>query len=146
VKCYIVQHGQATSKEENPVRPLSEQGIYDIQCLSRILQQKHIQPAHIFHSDKERAIQTATIIADILGLSDNLKQIEGIAPMDDAHEFALKIKPFADDVLLISHMPFVQRLCDELLGDKRSRDMEFVPGKCVCFEIDRGRAELLWQS
>lgn len=117
-----------------------------MQCLARTLQQEHIQPAHIFHSGKERALQTATIIADTIGLSENIKQAEGISPMDDANEFALKIKPFADDVLIASHMPFVQRLCDALLGDKKKQDMEFVPGKCVCIEIDRGNAELVWQS
>lgn len=146
MKCYIVQHGLATSKEENPQRPLSERGVYDIRCLARALQQQHTDLTHIYHSGKERSLQTAMIIADALNLSEHIKQIDGIGPVSDAELFARKIKTYADDLLVASHMPFVQNLCDALLGEKRKQEFSFAPGKLVCLEIERGWAELLWQS
>lgn len=144
MKLYIVQHGNAATKQENPLRPLTEQGIYDIQQLAEELDDRGITPGHIFHSGKERAAQTATIIADQLGRSSLVKQVDGITPNDAVDAFASYIKPFADDVLVVSHMPFVQNLCIELLGDNGLGSFEFEPGKIVCIDIEEYRPILEW--
>lgn len=144
VKLYIVQHGQASSKLENPLRPLTEQGIYDVKQLAKELHARSIEPAHIFHSGKERAHQTADLIAEALGSTDRVKQMDGLAPNDDATAFASYIKPYADDVLIASHMPFVNALCDALLGDDGVGDFEFAPGRVVCIDIEEYKPTLQW--
>ena len=146
MKCFIVQHGHAVSKEENPQRPLSEQGINDIRHLARSLKQQRADPAHILHSGKARAAQTAAIIAETLDRAECVQQLDGIGPMSDAEVFAHNVKQYAGDVLIASHMPFVQNLCDALLGDVHKQQFEFKPGKLVCLELDANRAAVVWQS
>ncbi len=144
MKCYIVQHGDALSKEDNPDRPLSEDGRDDIQALARKLQHLGIQPKRIYHSGKLRAQQTADIIAARLGCQQAVQALEGIGPNDDAAGFAAKLKNISVDVLIASHMPFVQKLCNALLGDD-AIDFHFSPGKLVCLDIREGNASLDWQ-
>ena len=144
MKLYIVQHGQAATKQENPLRPLTEQGIYDIQQLATELDARGIAPQHVFHSGKERAQQTAQIIASEIGKASVCKQVDGVAPNDDAAAFASYIKPFADDVLIVSHLPFVQNLCDALLGEGGLDDFEFSPGRLVCIDIEGHQPKLGW--
>ncbi len=144
MKCYIVQHGDALSKEENPDRPLSEDGRNDILVLARQLQHLDIQPQRIYHSGKLRAQQTADIIAEKLGCQQVVQVLEGIGPNDDAAGFAARLKKVSADVLIASHMPFVQKLCNALLGDD-AVDFHFSPGKLVCLDITDGSASLDWQ-
>ena len=144
MKCYIVQHGDALSKEENPERPLSEQGRDDIQVLARQLRQLDIHPQRIYHSGKLRAQQTAEIIAARLECEQAVQALDGVGPNDDAAGFAVKLKKVSADVLIASHMPFVQKLCNALLGDD-TVDFHFSPGKLVCLDITEGNASLDWQ-
>ncbi len=37
MKVYLVQHGEAESKEVNPQRPLTEQGMRDVQRIAEAL-------------------------------------------------------------------------------------------------------------
>ena len=36
MKLYLVQHGEAVSKQDDPERPLSEQGLQDVQAMAEI--------------------------------------------------------------------------------------------------------------
>ncbi len=144
MKCYIAQHGDALSKEDNPGRPLSEDGRDDIHALARQLQHLGIQPKRIYHSGKLRAQQTADIIADRLGCQQMVQALEGIGPNDDAAGFAAKLKKVSVDVLIVSHMPFVQKLCNALLGNE-AVDFHFSPGKLVCLDITDGKVGLDWR-
>jgi phosphohistidine phosphatase len=144
MKLYIVQHGLATSKLENPLRPLTGQGVYDVQRLGVELARRGIAPGHIFHSGKQRAMQTAQLIASSIGRPDCIEQIDGIAPNDDVTAFALYIKTFADDVLIASHLPFVHNLCAALIGKSGLGEFEFSPGRAVCIDNDGHRPTLCW--
>ena len=146
MKLYIVQHGQAVTKQEDPQRPLSRQGIEDVTRLAEMLKQKNIQPQHIFHSGKARAEQTANIIATALDKLPLLEKIDGISPMDDARTFIERLQSISGDVLIASHMPFVNNVAQALLGEAGLQSFDFEPGKLIAIQLKNGGAELSWHS
>ena len=67
MRLYLVQHGEAMSKDENPERPLTAKGRKNVTKTAKFLKKKGIRVRKIFHSTKLRAKQTAQIIASLLG-------------------------------------------------------------------------------
>ncbi len=59
---YLVQHGKPVPKEENPDKPLSNQGKEDVERVASFLMKAGIKVDDIFHSGKTRAMQTAEIM------------------------------------------------------------------------------------
>ena len=66
MKLYLVQHGEATSKDITPERPLTEKGHDDVRKISQFLKQSDFQLDQIIHSDKPRAKETAEYFIKIL--------------------------------------------------------------------------------
>ena len=79
MKLYLVQHGEAVSKAENPERPLSEQGQSDISRIATFLA-GDIRISRVIHSGKERAFQTAQILASALSPGMDVEAVDGDQP------------------------------------------------------------------
>ena len=75
MKLYLMQHGKAMSKEENPERPLTDQGKDDVGRVSKSIAQAEIQLSEIRHSGKRRAEDTANIVAQHLNLQDKVNYV-----------------------------------------------------------------------
>ena len=66
---YLVQHGEATSEEEDPERPLTERGVVDVHRVARKAAEAGIVTAvRVVHSGKTRARQTAEAWGQALGV------------------------------------------------------------------------------
>ena len=65
-KLYFAQHGIAVSKNDDPERPLSKDGISQTKAIAKQLRQLGTPISAIFHSDKRRAQQTAEIFYSLL--------------------------------------------------------------------------------
>jgi len=61
LRVYLVRHGKAKSKEEDPERHLTERGAEEVRRVARFLAAAGIQVSKILHSGKTRARQTAEI-------------------------------------------------------------------------------------
>ena len=59
---YLVQHAEAMSKEADPSRSLTEQGMEDIRRVAGLAAGMKIRAHQIIHSGKMRALQTAQAI------------------------------------------------------------------------------------
>ena len=66
MKLYLVQHGEAVSKDIDPGRPLSPDGVMAVQSIATHMFNRHIELNRVYHSGKLRAHQTAEIFADTL--------------------------------------------------------------------------------
>ena len=64
---YLVQHGAAVPKDENPEKPLSDSGRDDIKKMASFLARSHVSAARVIHSGKLRALETALLLAEVLG-------------------------------------------------------------------------------
>lgn len=131
---YILQHGEAVPKEIQPDRPLSEQGIRDIRILALHMQNMGVQLGKIFHSGKLRAEQSARLIAETISPEIQPVQTEGLNPNDDPMVIVEDIDQMDANILIVSHMPFVSRLCSTLLTGTIDAEFASMPGTLFCLE------------
>ena len=83
MKLYLVQHGNAVSKEENPDRPLSEQGRADVTKVAEFIRPLKIEVNCLWHSKKARAIQTAEILAQVIKVRKVSHERDDLNPNDE---------------------------------------------------------------
>lgn len=135
MKLYLVQHGEAVSKQEDPERPLSEQGGQDVQAVAAFLGDAGIKVARVWHSGKRRAEQTADILAKAVLPGGRAERVEGISPNDPVDEFATDADVWDEDTLVAGHLPFMSRLVSLLTtGDADTPLVQYQPGSLVCLE------------
>lgn len=136
MKLYLIQHGEAKSEAEDPERPLTARGEKEIMAVSKVAGSLQIRPLKIYHSGKLRAKQTAEIIASGLKISDSFVQpVPGLNPSDDIQPWVERISKEKEDLMLIGHLPFLEKLTSFLLcGDENARLLLFRYGAIVCLE------------
>jgi phosphohistidine phosphatase len=133
---YLVRHGEAKSNEENPSRPLSDNGERDITAMAELMAYRvRMFPGRIYHSPKLRAVQTAAIIGEKLQHAPELVESEGLSPTDDPAVWAERLESEDMDIMLVGHLPHITRLCSHLLTFESGREIvEFKPGTVVCLQ------------
>ncbi|MFV1997814.1 MAG: phosphohistidine phosphatase SixA [Acidiferrobacterales bacterium] len=146
MKLYLAQHGDATSKEENPDRPLSRKGAIDTENIARFLGRTNITVASVAHSGKLRAEQTAEILIEQLipGIAPAINH--NINPLDLPAVVAEEIEQWLDDVLLVGHLPHLAKLATLLLtSHEQPAIITFTPGTVACLERNEdGHWSLKW--
>lgn len=135
MRLYLVQHGEALSKEQDPDRPLSTQGKDDITRLTSLLDKQHASVHLILHSEKTRARQTAELLTGILAPDGHLEQSSVLNPADSTSPIISWINSQHKDVLVVGHMPFIGRLVSFLVTQNEDKTItQFTPGTLVCLE------------
>jgi phosphohistidine phosphatase len=143
VKVYLVQHAEAMSKEQDPDRPLSDLGRRNADRVAKVAAALGVEVAEIRHSGKARARQTAEIMAEALSPEQGLKAVSGLAPLDDVAPVARELDEAAEPLMLVGHLPFMERLAGRLLaGDARRPVIGFTNAGIVCLE----RGDDGWQA
>ena len=118
----LVRHGQAKSTEEDPSRPLSVAGRQQAERMSNWLERLGLEVDEAWHSGKPRAQQTAEILARGLGLvPGQLRQVSGLSPADDVEPIAETVEGDRKSVLLVGHLPFLNKLASRLLAGDADR-------------------------
>jgi phosphohistidine phosphatase len=137
MKLYLVQHGDAKPKSEDPERPLTEQGREDVAQVAAFAQRADIRVAQIRHSGKRRAEETATILAEYLAPTGGVVALPGLAPQDDAGRVAELLNRETRPLMLVGHRPFMNRLTGLLVAGSQDRVVvRFRKGGIVCLERD----------
>jgi len=136
MKLYLIQHGEAKSEAEDPERSLTARGEKEVMAVSKVAGGLQIRPSKIYHSGKMRAKQTAEIIASALRISDShVQPAEGLNPNDDIHAWVERISKEKEDLMLVGHLPFLEKLTSLLLcGDENARLVLFRYGAIVCLD------------
>jgi phosphohistidine phosphatase len=135
MKLYLLQHGEAVSKQEDPERPLSEHGEEDVRAVAAFLDEAGIKVSRVWHSGKRRAEQTAEIIAKAVLSRGTTERIDGISPNDPVVEFATDADVWSEDTLVVGHLPFMSRLVSLLTtGDADTLLVQYQPGSLVGLE------------
>ena len=147
MKLYLVQHGLAYLKTENPERPLTEQGLRETEQMARFLRAKqNPAPTRIIHSGKLRSLQTAEIMARVVSPAAALEPGDLLAPNDDFIPWQKRIASEADDLMLVGHLPNLAWLANALMtGYADMNCIRFVNSGIVCLERRDSRFfTLLW--
>jgi phosphohistidine phosphatase len=141
---YLVQHGQALSREQDAERGLSEEGRTETERIAEVAAQYRVHVSRIEHSGKTRARQTAEILAAHLKPADGLGAREGIAPLDDVTAFAPRLDPAAD-LMLVGHLPFMERLVGVLIAKvPELRVFKMQGGGILCLDRDDRGWHIKW--
>jgi len=135
MKLYLVQHGEAAAKTENPDRPLTRQGRQDVKRVAVFLHKAGIEVHQIRHSGKRRAEETAAILAEQLVPPGGTALLPGLGPDDDVRRVAELLNRETRPLMLVGHRPFMDRLASLLVAGSPDRSVvQFRPGGVVCLE------------
>jgi phosphohistidine phosphatase len=136
---YLVQHAEAKKEDEDPLRPLSEKGIFDIQKIALYLSMLSVNVDAILHSPKLRAKQTAEILFRALKPMGGLSEAEGLSPLDEPSIIAERLKDTRDSLIMVGHLPHLGRLASLLLCKDYNREIiSFKMAGIVCLKRDEG--------
>lgn len=130
---YLVQHGEAKPDREDPARPLTDRGRDEVARVARHAAGMGLQVAEIRHSDKLRAEQTAALLAGHLKPLRGVREVTGLAPMDDPATARAEVETAQEPLMLVGHLPHLGRLSSSLLvGDPGKEVIQFRMGAIMC--------------
>jgi phosphohistidine phosphatase len=143
---YLVQHGEAKREDEDPARGLTEKGGKDVKKVAQFLQNRNLLLSKIYHSNKNRARETARIFAEHLKPAQGVFEDGNLAPMDEPETWANRIAGINADIMLVGHLPFMARLAGLLMcSEKEKAIVDFKMGSIVCLtRSDDKRWSLEW--
>ena len=146
MRLYLVQHGDAVSRQENSERPLSDKGRSDVERLTALLARSRPAITRIIHSGKARAFETARIFARAIAPGVEVEEAAaGLAANDSTDLFFQAVANWRDDidtgaedaggVMLVGHLPFMGKLASRLVtGVEDAAVAVFQPGGVLCLE------------
>ncbi len=103
--------------------------------LGELLSKIDISTPLILHSGKARALQTSDILALGIQQRPKIESCEGLAPMDDPQRIAEVLSQSSDDVMMVGHLPHLQRLASLLLTEESEQNpVTFQNSGVVCLE------------
>lgn len=141
---YLIQHGKAKSKEEDPDRPLTDEGRREVESVMLLMMRfGAINAPRVLHSGKLRAAETAELVGTKIDAS--VEEADGLSPNDDPGIWASRIASEEGGLVLVGHMPHLSRLASRLLCDDPEAGLvEFANGGVVCLHRDAGAWAVRW--
>lgn len=148
MKFYLVQHAKALSKEENPRRTLSQEGLADALKMASFCFEAGITVDEVVHSGKTRAEETATVLSKTVWPGQIPIEMEGLAPNDTTDHLLRAAQTAGGDLMAVGHLPFMEKMIARCLtGSEDGMSVAFEPGSIVCLERDEnGGWALAWMQ
>lgn len=145
MKAYFVQHAAALPKEEDPKRSLSSEGQAQAKATAKFAKKAGVELARIWHSGKNRAAQTAEIMADQLRPTLGVRSSEELGPLDDPRQWAGRLVEMDQDVMLVGHLPYMERITSLLLvGDPDRPIIACHNAGIICLEHEADQWSVQW--
>jgi phosphohistidine phosphatase len=141
VRCYLVRHGDALSALIDPQRPLSARGREQVTELAGLAVSREVQVAEIRHSGILRARETAEILAGYLTPARGVCQSAGLLPEDDPEIGKAELDAADRSIMLVGHLPYLNRLAALLVKSAAPSTSEFTPATMLCCS----KVGALWQ-
>lgn len=145
MRVYLIQHGKAKSKEEDPARGLTVEGREETGQMAEALGKVNPEVYVVWQSGKLRARQTAEILAEGLGIPQRIMEHSNLSPMDDVKIVAGELKGLGHNIAISGHLPFLSRLAGLLLtGSEAAEPIRFRNSGVVCIERNEDGWQLQW--
>ena len=145
MRAYFVQHAAALSEEEDPKRPLSEVGRKQVKATAKFAKEAGVSLGRIWHSGKNRAAQTAEVLADQLKPSLGVRSSEELGPVDNPRDWAGRLVEMDHDVMLVGHLPYMERITSMLLvGDQERKIIDCHNAGIICLEYEADQWSVQW--
>lgn len=145
MKLFLVQHGEAKSKTEDPNRALNQEGVRNVEKVAAWMGQTSEKVMEIWHSGKKRAEQTAEILGNHLSPSNGVTSASGLNPKDDIIPIADMLNEQQDPLMIVGHLPFLSLLASYLVtGDQHSDVVKFQNAGVVCLIREQRQWSIAW--
>lgn len=122
MKLYLVQHAKAASEQQDPQRSLTQEGRRELQKVTEFIKPLNLSIDYLWHSEKKRAIQTAELLAEAIEIKKTKAVHERLGPTDDVAILKDELSTAADDIMIVSHLPFLNKLASLLLAGCESAE------------------------
>ena len=139
MEIYLVRHGVAHTKEDDPERHLNNDGLNQCHLSGRALRRFGTTFDLVISSPKVRARQTAEIIADEVGYpKDEIKVTETLEPMASPKDTISYLNNFTEknNIMLAGHLPLLENLASELLSKSTQISLSFEAGAVCQIDVD----------
>jgi|TARA_R110002167_G_scaffold86945_1_gene235225 phosphohistidine phosphatase len=137
MRLYLVRHGLALTKDENPDRPLSEQGQKDVKRMASFLGRAGVRVPRVIHSEILRAQQTALYLSTVIGPGRIVEEMRDLKPSSRLDSLVEAAAVWTEDTMVVGHDPFMSRITSFFTaGDASAGVIAFDPGSVVCLERD----------
>ena len=142
---YLVRHGEARSKSEDPQRSLTDRGREGVARVAAYACGSGVNVVQIRHSGKRRAEETAIILGEHLSPTEGVISVPGLAPNDDVQPMVETLKEQTQPVMLVSHLPFLDRLVSQLVTGKPNASVaQFQAGGVVALVRENSDWTISW--
>jgi phosphohistidine phosphatase len=139
MEIYLMQHGSALSKEQDPEEGLNPDGKARIHASGKALKRMGISFDVILSSPKKRSKQTASIVAEEVGFpSDKIIQTEKVKALTPPEETLAILAEYSGHqrVLIAGHLPSVAEVASLLLTKGPKVTVEFERGGCCRIDVE----------
>jgi phosphohistidine phosphatase len=145
MKLYLLQHAKAASKDIDPARSLTEEGLRDIQKIAAFIKPLNLSVDYLWHSGKKRARQTTDFLAEVVAINKEHTARDGLAPNDDVKAIENQIMSLKQDIMIVGHLPFLPKLASLLLtGRDLSETVAFRNAGILCLNYNDNQWRLDW--
>lgn len=147
---YFLRHGRAEERGAGVAdadRQLSSEGVAQLRAAAPIWRRLNLRPDAVVSSPLRRAVQTAQLLAEAVGASDEPTIANRLAPGASWFDFgrSLADRPEARRILFVGHEPDLSHTVALLTGANAVR---MRPGGLACVEFpgvpEPGGGELAW--
>jgi phosphohistidine phosphatase len=122
MRVYLMRHGDAGDKRSwqgaEAERPLSDLGVQRTTAAAAHFERTGFRPTKILTSPLVRALQTAEIVADVVGAFDLVEVDQRLDQSFDMKAFRRILKENADEdgLLLVGHDPSFSMVIEAVMG------------------------------
>ncbi|PLX74065.1 MAG: phosphohistidine phosphatase SixA [Desulfuromonas sp.] len=136
MKLYLMQHGQALSKQDDPERPLSREGVEQIKWTAKAVHRLGLNFDLVICSPKRRAHQTAALVCEKIRYPySDIRELDVVLPDHEPKELLKHLDRFdGENLLIVGHLPHLSRLTSRLLG-RDGDTVRFENGGLLCIEL-----------
>jgi phosphohistidine phosphatase len=139
MEIYLMQHGPALPKDQDPEEGLGPEGKDRIRASGQALKKMGITFDAVLSSPKKRSRQTAAIIAEEVGFPlekiIETKKVKAMAPPEETVQTLTELSG-AERVLIAGHLPSVAETASFLLTEGSKAAVQFEMGGCCLIDVD----------
>ena len=140
MEIYLMQHGPAMPKEQDPEEGLNPEGEARIRASGQALKKMGVAFDVILSSPKKRSRQTAAIVAEAVGFPAEkiveTKKVKAMTPPEETVQ-ALSELLGAERVLIAGHLPSVAEVASFLLTEGSRAIVQFEMGGCCLIDVEQ---------
>ncbi len=145
MKLYLVHHGDAVPADVDPQRPLSAEGRVGVERVAVAAAQRAVKPAVVWHSGKLRTRQTAEAFWRACNPLAEFSAARGLQPTDPPERMADELMGETRDIMLVGHMPNIERLLRLLIEGSAEGTAAFPAHGIVALEAIETRWVERWR-